>query len=272
MPLPHRQQPAMATEPAAQLAQRVHVRDIDYERPLVWLAKGWRDMLERPGPALAHGVLVAGFGLALLALAHRQFWLLAGAFSGFLLVGPIAATGLYAVARALERGQQPTLATALTAWRPKDHRLVLFGLLMCAAGTGWVLTSASLIQAFAPAAVADPVDFLRVVVLDDEGWLFEGWLALGGALVAPVYASSVVAIPLLMERRIGVLAAVLVSWHAVLHNVGPMTLWGALLLAITFVGMSTAMLGLVVAVPWLAYASWHAYRDLVDAGALQATD
>ncbi|MBN8508137.1 MAG: DUF2189 domain-containing protein [Burkholderiales bacterium] len=258
----------MQPSPESDAAAGVRLKAVSWEQPFDWLARGWRDMLRRPKPALAHGALVAGFGLVLLALAHDQFWLLAGAFSGFLLIGPIAATGLYAVSRALERGEEPTLATALAAWRPKDYRLVLFGLLLCAAGTGWVLTSASLIWSFAPNAVLDPADFLRVVVLADEGWLFEGWLALGGVLVAPVYASSVVSIPLLMERRIGVLPAVLVSWRAVLGNVGPMTLWGGLLMAVTFVGMVTAMLGLIVAVPWLSYASWHAYRDLVDASAL----
>ena len=86
----------------------------------------------------------------------------------------------------------------------------------------------------------DPVDFLHVVVLSEQSWLFEGWLALGGVLVAPVYASSVVAIPLMLERRISVLGAVLTSWRAVMQSPGPMALWGALLMAITLVGMSTA--------------------------------
>lgn len=258
----------MTAESALEQSRRCKLATVSLGQPFAWLRLGWHDLQRAPLPGLLHGVAVSAFGLVLLWLAHRQFWLLAGAFSGFLLLGPLAATGLYAVSRALERGEEPTLATALAAWRPKDHRLVLFGLLLCAAGTGWVLTSASLIWSFAPNAVLDPADFLRVVVLAERGWLFEGWLALGGVLVAPVYASSVVSIPLLMERRIGVLDAVLTSWRAVLASVGPMALWGGLLLAITFVGMFTAMLGLIVAVPWLSYASWHAYRDLVDASAL----
>jgi len=255
----------MSSETALQQSQRCQLGTITYATPFDWLARGWRDMLQHPWPALAHGLVVALFGAALLGLAHRQFWLLAGAFSGFLLIGPLAATGLYAVSRAIEQGRPATLDTALAAWRPRDHRLVLFGLLLAAAGTGWVLTSASLITAFSPRPVNDPVDFLRVVVLDEQSYLFEAWLALGGVMVAPVYASSVVAIPLLLERHIGVLGAVLTSWRAVMQNPGPMALWGALLLAITFIGMSTLLIGLVIAVPWLSYASWHAYRDLVVA-------
>jgi uncharacterized membrane protein len=258
----------MPSESALEESRRCRLGAISYAQPFDWLAKGWKDMLKKPMPALAHGLVVALFGMALLLVAHRQFWLLAGAFSGFLMIGPLAATGLYAVSRALEKGRDPSLGTALAAWRPRDHRLVLFGLLLALAGTCWVLTSASLITAFAPQPIRDPVDFLHVVVLSETSWLFEAWLSLGGVLVAPVYASSVVAIPLLLERRISVLGAVLTSWRAVMQSPGPMALWGALLMAITLLGMSTLLLGLVVAVPWLSYASWHAYRDLVPSADL----
>jgi uncharacterized membrane protein len=253
----------MPNQTAIEQSRRCQLAEIDYAQPFQWLARGWRDLLRAPLPGLLHGLAVTAFGLLLLLLAHRQFWLLAGAFSGFLMIGPLAATGLYAVSRGLEKDHKPTLLTALSAWRPRDHRLVLFGLLLAAAGTCWVLTSASLITAFAPRPVRDPVDFLQMVVLNEQSWLFEAWLGLGGVLVAPVYASSVVAIPLMLERRISVLGAVLTSWRAVMQSPGPMALWGALLMAITLVGMSTLLLGLIVAVPWLSYASWHAYRDLV---------
>lgn len=262
----------MPTLTALEESRRCQIAQIGFSRPFDWLAKGWRDMLRAPVPALLHGVVVALFGLLLLLVAHRQFWLLAGAFSGFLMIGPLAATGLYAVSRALEQGRDATLATALAAWRPHNLRLVLFGVLLASAGTCWVLTSASLITAFAPQPVRDPVDFLRVVVLNDQSWLFEAWLSLGGVLVAPVYASSVVAIPLLLERRISVLGAVLTSWRVVMQNPGPMALWGALLIGITMLGMSTLLLGLVVAVPWLSYASWHAYRELVPTADLPESD
>jgi uncharacterized membrane protein len=178
----------------------------------------------------------------------------------------VVATGLYAVSRELEAGRRATLATALAAWRPRDHRLGDFGLLLALAGTGWVLTSAALITRFAAAPVDTPVDFVRVVMLGSDAGLvglFEVWLILGAALAAPIFASSVVAIPLLMDRDIAVRPAVLVSVRAALVNPLPMALWASLILLFTLLGMATAMLGLVVAVPWLAHASWHAYRELV---------
>jgi len=253
---------------AREESNRVSVKPLASLRPAVWLALGWQDLRRCPGPALLHGAALALFGAALLWAARGEFWLLAGAFSGFLLVAPVLATGLYAISRALSRGESPSLRTALAAWRPRDGRLVGFGLLLALAGTGWVLTSAALITGFAAEPVRNPADFVRVVMLRENSLLFECWLALGGVLAAPMFASSVVAIPLLLDRRIGILAAVLTSWRVVIAHPVAMALWAALIMLLTFAGMVTLMLGLVVTLPLLGHASWHAYRELVDASGL----
>jgi uncharacterized membrane protein len=253
----------MRESPALIESRAFGVRNIPLLRPLGWLARGWRDLMRCPLPGLLHGLVLATFGGVLIVLAHDQFWLLSGAFTGFLLVAPVAATGLYAVSRSLEKGQRADLAVSVAAWKP-ERRLVVFGLLLALAGTGWVLTSAALITGFAAAPVPTPIDFLRVVVLNERSPLFEVWLAMGAFLAAPVYASSVVAIPLLLDRPVSVLAAVLTSWRVVQAHPLPMALWAALLMGLTVLGMATALLGLVVIAPWLAHASWHAYRDLVS--------
>jgi uncharacterized membrane protein len=246
------------------------VRSLGIDRPLAWLAAGWADLRRCPAPGLLHGAAAWAFGSVLLVLAHDRFWLLAGAFSGFLLVAPLMATGLYAVSRRLHDGGRADVATALQAWVPRRGLapLVRFGLGLALAGTGWVLTSASLITALAPAPVLKPADFVTVVMLADAPGLFEAWLALGAVLAAPVFASTVVALPLLQERTLGVADAVLASWRVVLANPLPMALWALLLLGLTLLAMLPALLGLVLVVPWLAHASWHAYRELVDGAAL----
>ncbi len=242
----------------------LRIRTVAAGRAWHWLALGWADLRRCPVPGLAHGAAAALFGWLLLAVAHDRFWLLAGAFSGFLLVAPLVATGLYAVSRALEEQRPASLASALATWRPKDSRLVVFGALLALAGTGWVLTSAALITRFAASPVNTPGDFLRMVLIDDTSHLFEAWLVMGSVLAAPIFASSVVAIPLLLDRRDGVLTAVGASVGATVLNPAAMALWATLILLLTLLGMATGMLGLVVVVPWLAHASWHAYRDLVE--------
>ena len=250
-----------STEPDHARGFRIHA--VPPLRPLRWLALGWADLMRCPLPGLLHGLVAAAFGALLLALARDRFWLLAGSFSGFLLVAPLLATGLYEISRTLQAGRRAGIGAALAVWKPRDHRLVLFGLLLALAGTGWVLTSASLITGFAARPVHSPADFLHVVVLDDHGHLFEAWLVLGSVLAAPMFMSSVVAIPMLLDRPHGVLTAVATSVGAALLSPLAMALWATLILLLTLLGMASFMLGLVVVVPWLAHASWHAYKDLV---------
>jgi uncharacterized membrane protein len=241
--------------------------------PLRWLALGARDLARAPWPGLSHGLTLALFGAFVFVLLHDRFWWLAGAFSGFLLVAPVLATGLYAVSRTLEAGDgggaASTMRTAIAAWWPRGaqaHRLMRFGLLLALAGTGWVITSASFVTWFVPGVVDTPADFVRRVVLAEHGWVFEGWVLLGGALAAPVFASSVIAIPMLLDRPVRVLDAVLASWRVVLAHPLPMALWAFLVMALTVAGMATLLVGLVPVVPLLAHASWHAYRDCTGAG------
>jgi uncharacterized membrane protein len=234
-------------------------------QPMTWLERAWHDIRLTPGVGFGHGAVMACFGVLVMLGARERFWLLAGSMSGFLLVAPIMATGLYAVSRALERGETAGWSTVFTIWRSLDRRLVGFGLLLAAAGTGWVMTSAALITLMAPQPVLTPVDFVHQVVLNRESWLFEIWLALGGLLAAPVFASSVTAIPMLVDRQVSVSDAVLASWRTVLENPVPMGVWAVLVMGFTLLGMGSLMLGLIFVMPMLGHASWHAYRDLLPA-------
>jgi len=259
------------------------VRAIGLMQPLVWLTLAWRDMARARWVSLAHGLVLAGLGAAIVAVAHNRFWLLAGALSGFLVVAPVLATSLYALSRALERGDAPSGGVVLKTWLNwQDSHvdkwgndywcMVQFGSLLALAATGWVLTSAALITLLAPVPIQTPLDFVRHVVLAEQGWLFELWLALGGALAAPIFASSVIAMPLLLDRRVTLMQAVLTSWQVVVSNPLPMALWAALILGFTLLGLGSLLLGLIFVMPMLGHASWHAYRDLVDASGLPARE
>ena len=254
--------------------QQLVVRRLTLEHPLRWLRAGWRDFRRSWPVGLAHGAAVALFALLVLAVAGDHFWLLAGAFSGFLLVAPVIAVGLYAVSRELDAGRPAGFGTVVDAWmswrgRPRhDWRLVIFGCLLCLAGTGWVLTSAALISALSPEPIHSPTHFLRYVVASREHYLFELWLMVGGVMAAPVFASSVITLPLLLDRQVTVLQAVTASWLAVLRNPLVMAYWAALIAGLSLVGMLLLLVGCLVVVPLLGHASWHAYTDTLDAAVL----
>ena len=231
--------------------------------PFSWLARGWTDLWRNPVPGLLHGLAFSLFGILLYRLVGDRFWLLAGAFSGLLIVAPVLATGLYEVSRAGEQqGRRIGIGEVIALWRGRDPRLVRFGLLLGIAGTGWVLTSAGLITLLSPVPISRPLDFLQHVVLGESPWLFALWLLLGALLAAPVFASSVLTIPMLLDTDCRLWQAVRLSWRAVADHPAPLALWASLIVLLALVGLLTQLFGLILVIPWLGHASWHAYRDL----------
>ncbi len=251
------------SDPRLPVDTPLRVRKVHPLRTFLWLARGWGDFMDAPMVGLLHGAAMGAFGGVLMFLAWDRFWVLAGAMSAFLMVAPILSTGLYAVSRALLRDEPVGLHTVWQVWASLDGRLVKFGLLLTALGTGWVITSAALITLGVKPMVTTPDDFMMRVVLAPDPGFFEIWLLVGGLMAAPVFASSVVAIPLLLDRRVSVQRAVLTSWKAVLANPFCMSLWAAMVMALSLLGLGTLMFGLILVMPVLGHATWHAYRDLV---------
>lgn len=258
-------------EPALQLP---HVRHIHSRQTLHWLYLGLKDMCHAPWLSLLHGLVIALCGGLIAGLAHDRFWLLAGAVSGFLVVAPVMATSLYAMSRAIEKKEAVNLALLRNTWTRWQRQrkqepvsywcLVRFGVLLGLAGTAWVLTSSALITLWAPLPINTPMDFIRHVVLKPDNYLFEVWLLLGGLMTAPVFASSVVSMPLLLDREVTTLQAILTSWKVVLTHPVPMALWSFLIMGLSLLGFLTLFVGFLFIVPLLGHASWHAYKDLVD--------
>lgn len=250
------------------------IRPIEPDQPLRWLVLGFRDLTRNPLLSLAHGLMMTLAGWYITWLALDRFWLLAGLVSGFMVAAPVLATSLYAMSRAIERGEQVDVALLAQTWtrwqlrlqaQPDSYwALIRFGLLLGLAAAGWVFTSSAFIHLMAPVPIHTPMDFVRHVVASQDHRLFEIWMALGGLMAAPVFASSVVSMPMLLDRRVTVLEAVLTSWKAVLTYPVTMALWAFLLMGFTLLGIFSLYLGLVLVVPMLGHASWHAYRDLVD--------
>jgi len=249
------------------------------DQPLQWLALGFKDFSKSPCLSTLHGLILAIWGAVITWLAHDRFWLLAGSLSGFLVIAPVLATSLYAMSRAMERGEKVDFQLLVQTWSQWQLRLrhqpdsywslIRFGLLLALAATGWVLTSSALITLLAPAPIHTPMDFIHHVVLSKDHFLFEIWLGLGGLMAAPVFASSVISMPMLLDRKVSVLQAVLTSWKAVLTHPLPMVFWAFLIMGFSLLGIFSLFLGLILIVPMLGHSSWHAYRQLIDASGLE---
>lgn len=243
------------------------VRQVSPGHVLRWIKLGWQDLIRAGWPSLLHGIIVfiASIGIVFIALLYWP--LLPGAVSGFVLVGPILATGLYALSQRLEQGQEPRLQDAVLAWQHGSKCLFRFGTLLVLLGAAWVAVTAVLFHFFVDAEINQPQAFLHYVLVQNEAH-FLLWAILGGLGTALVFGLTVVSVPLLLDRDINTPNALQTSIRAVGENPITMGVWAICILIATGFSIITLMLGFVVLYPLMGHASWHVYRDLVDSKAV----
>ncbi len=239
------------------------VRRVPVTEPLVWLRQGLHDFTRAPVPSLLHGLIVAIGGIAILLVAMHAWPIFPGAFSGFVLIGPILATGLYEISRRIARGEPARVRDALAAWRRGTRPLVWLGVLLGIAATMWVALTVVLSWQFIPAGVGSFAGFLRYFVVEGPRWIFPVWVYAGGLGAAIVFACTAVSVPLLLDRRVRFWCAILTSVRAVGENPWAMLLWAAIIMTLIAVSMLMLMAGFAITVPVVGHATWHAYRALV---------
>ncbi|MFZ1430977.1 MAG: DUF2189 domain-containing protein [Geminicoccaceae bacterium] len=244
------------------------IRKIELDRPWQWLVKGWQDMRRAPVVSYTYGVLAAltGYVLTVGLLWVDMLYLLLPLMAGFLIVGPILTVGLYEVSRRAELGETTTLTQALAAFRRNGSQIALVGMALMLIMFAWARLAAMIFFLYFG---LQPPSFENLIVAtflqaDTLPFLVVGTL-IGGGLALLTFAISVVSIPLLLDRpQANVVDAIATSFRTVQTNFLPMLFWGALIVVFTAAGLVTLYLGLIVTLPLIGHATWHAYRDLVS--------
>jgi uncharacterized membrane protein len=241
-----------------------HIRKVNAGRPLAWLGQGWQDMRQHLGASLAYGLLFAALGYLLLSYAASLPYLFTAAISGFFLVGPLAAAGLYEISRRSERGEPCSLTDSLRGLVRQADSLLYFGLFLALVLIGWERLSAILFALLYPGNVPELSGFARQVFLSGEYTDFVlAYVAVGGILAVVVFTLAAVAVPMLMDRDTDAITAAMTSARAVALNPVAMAVWAVLIVVLMAIGFATMMIGMVILLPLLGHATWHAYRDLV---------
>ncbi len=258
-------------EPLPALQPRLHeanrfALDLPRTAALGWLAAGWTDLRSTPAQSLLYGFGVFALSaLIITGLIRADLpWLIFPALSGFLVVGPLLAIGLYEKSRRLHTKSPATLGQMLLV-RPRSGGQVAFaGLLLCLLVMLW-LRAADLLYALFFGMLPFPGfdHILSQLLTTPRGLaLILTGSAVGGLFAAFAMAISLFSIPMLLERRVDALTALGTSFAMTTQNLRAVLPWGAIVTLGFALSAATGLLGLIVIFPLLGHGTWHAWVAL----------
>jgi uncharacterized membrane protein len=231
--------------------------------PFRWLVLGVQDLRAAPGISLFYGMCFLCMAMVLGWVFRTKPEYTMSMASGCLLLGPFLAMGLYDTSRRREAGLKPALSESLTCWDRHMGSMGMLVLVLVVLELLWGRASLVVFAVFFNTGMPSTTGVLQAV-FNPQNWSFVAvYGVVGGAFAALVFATSVVSIPMILDRDTDAMTAGITSMRVVSENPGTMLLWGALITVIVALSLWFWGVALLVAGPVLGFASWHAYRASV---------
>jgi uncharacterized membrane protein len=254
---------------AAEAADQPVVRRIGFDDIRMALREGFDDFFEKPSHYVFLCIIypLAGILLAVWTSGQNALPMLFPLMSGFALLGPLAAIGLYEISRRREAGLDASWRHALDVRQsPALPSIVAVGFMLLVIFVAWLLTARAIyVSVYGDELPSSLSAFLAELVTTSRGWTLIVVGNLVGLLFALVVLSTtVIAFPLLLDRDVGAYEAVRTSARAVLANPVPMIAWGILVAVLLALGTIPLFAGLAVIIPILGHSTWHLYRKVVE--------
>lgn len=235
-------------------------RKVGLDAPMRWLKLGWQDFRNIPRLSFGYGLVMTLISILIISIAWsaHSFVLAIALIGGFFFIGPAIAIGLYSMSRQLENGIKPLLMRCVREGRKNFGNEMILAFIFLIIFLIWA-RSASMVHIFFPsfgqATAADLTMFLSI------------GSAVGAVFATVVFCVGAFSIPMMMDRDVDAVTAVITSVCAVLRNKTTMLIWGLLVVASVLIGILAGFIGLAVTLPVIGHATWHAYREVIDADA-----
>ena len=227
-------------------------------QPLDWLKHGWRDFRQAPRLSFAYGFIMTAITMVIALWAYKvgSFVMAIALMAGFVFLFPALAMGTYTISCHLERGESPKFLYCLRAGRKHMGNAAIFAFFLLIVFLVWARAS-SMMHIFFPEQGAKTLSDMA------------GFLAVAGVIVlifsSVVFGASAFSLPMIMDRRVDAITAIITSFNAVLQNKKAMLVWLAIILAGVALGFASGLLLMPLILPVLGHATWHAYRETVVA-------
>lgn len=242
----------------------VIVNRADNEAPMRWLEKGFNDFKNNLALSLLYGAFIAAIGIILTFTIELSPSVILGSITGFVIVGPFVAIGLYDMSREMEFGRKPKLHHALSALKKNTGTLLAFAFALGFLHTVWTRLTGLLIALFFKDLNISRSNLMEILSEPQTIIFIAIFLLIGAAIVGFTFAVTVISIPMIMHRNVDIVSAAVTSIRVVKKNPRKMLTWAAMIGTLMLIGIATGFIGLIVAFPIVGHASWHAYRELVE--------
>ena len=241
------------------------LKPLRWSQPFAWLRLGACDLVAAPGIALFYGACFWAMALVLGWVFRTRPEYTMSLASGCLLVGPFLAMGLYDTSRRREAGLPPDLGESATCWEGHMSSMGMLVMVLVVLELLWGRASLVVFAVFFNTGMPSTTGVMEAV-FNPKNWEFVAvYTAVGGAFAALVFSTTVVSIPMILDRGTDALTAGLTSMRVVFENTFTLLVWGALITVLVGLSLwSTWGVGLLVVGPLLGHASWHAYRAAVQ--------
>jgi uncharacterized membrane protein len=257
----------MSSEETVARQQLPELRRIGLEDLKAVLRAGWSDFRAAPGYGIffASVYVLAGWLIIYALTASGQLWWTLPAAAGFPILGPFIACGFYEISRRLEAGEGLDWSGVLgVILRQKDRQIPSIAAVILVFFLFWNFLAHMIFALFMGLQVMTNITSSLAVFATPSGLLMLSVGSIVGAGFAGVlFSLTVVSLPMLLDREVDFVTAMITSVSVVLHNPVVMLIWGVVIAAILFLSMIPAFLGLLIALPVLGHATWHLYRRVL---------
>jgi len=233
-------------------------RSVGFDAPFRWLRKGFTDFKKVPRLSLTFGIVMMLVSIIITYIAYsaHSIVLAIALIAGFFFMGPAIAIGLYSLSRQIDNGVTPQFLRCLKEGKKNVSNEMVLAFVFLIVFLIWA-RAASMVHIFFPSMssmeIMDWVKFLSI------------GSAVGAVFAAVVFCIGAFSIPMLMDRNVDAVTAILTSINAVLKNKRVMVVWGLTIVFLILIGIATFLIGFAILLPIVGHASWHAYREVVDA-------
>jgi len=237
---------------------------LPWSAPFEWLRRGAADLRACGFASLFYGICFAAAGVLLWLAFRHAVQTVTAITTGFMLVGPCLAIGLYELSRRREAGAPPQLLPTLMVWRQNLGSIGIYSLILIVIYLVWARASLVIFALFYQGGMPTLGSFIAQISKFDNLEFLLAYLVVGGFFAGLVFAFSAVSIPMMLDRKQDTVTAMLGSFLALVRNLPAMLVWAALIVLLTAIGFAVGFVGLILTMPLVGHATWHAYRALIE--------